>query len=178
MIDLLHPRRHTRSIRADQPAAYRIEVRGSIGTAWAAGLEEAVIEQRADRSLIDIIVDQAALRGLLCRLWDLNFIVIAVNRMEVRCADEQEVPPMTTNIKTFSELTAEQQAQAGGKGGSLAKMYQAGFPVPDGFVILPTAFAGETLTPTAWGEMQGQLTQHHATAHDGTTALSPCALRR
>ena len=83
MIDLLHPRHHTRSIRADQPAAYRIEVRGSIGTAWAAGLEDAVIEQRADRSLIDIIVDQAALRGLLCRLWDLNFIVIAVNRMDV-----------------------------------------------------------------------------------------------
>ena len=83
MIDLLHPRRHTRSIRADQPAAYRIEVRGSIGTAWAAGLEDAVIEQHADRSLIDIIVDQAALRGLLCRLWELNFIVIAVNRMDV-----------------------------------------------------------------------------------------------
>ena len=82
MIDLLHPRRHTRSIRADQPAAYRIEVRGSIGTAWAAGLEEAVIEQRADRSLIDIIVDQAALRGLLCQLWDLNFTVIAVNCIE------------------------------------------------------------------------------------------------
>lgn len=83
MIDLLHPRRHTRSIRADQPAAYRIEVRGSIGTAWVAGLEDAVVEQQADRNLIDIIVDQAALRGLLCRLWDLNFIVIAVNRMDV-----------------------------------------------------------------------------------------------
>src|SRR5512147_1761165 len=80
---------------------------------------------------------------------------------------QQEVAPMTTNLKTFGELTAEQQAQAGGKGGSLAKMYQAGFPVPDGFIILPTAFAGETLTPAAWGEVQGQLTQHHATAHDG-----------
>ena len=83
MIDILHPHRRTRSISADQPAAYRIEVRGSIGTAWAAGLEDAVIEQGADRSLIDIRVDQAALRGLLCQLWDLNFIVIAVNRMEV-----------------------------------------------------------------------------------------------
>ena len=82
MIDILHPHRRTRSISADQPAAYRIEVRGPIGTAWAAGLEEAVIEQRADRSLIEINVDQAALRGLLCRLWDLNFIVIAVNRVD------------------------------------------------------------------------------------------------
>ncbi len=83
MIDILHPPRRTRSISADQPVAYRIEVRGSIGTACAAGLENAVIDQRADRSLIDIRVDQAALRGLLCQLWDLNLIVIAVNRMEV-----------------------------------------------------------------------------------------------
>ena len=82
MIDILHPHRRTRSISADQPAAYRIEVRGSIGTAWAAGLENAVIEQRADCSLIDISVDQAALRGLLCQLWDLNFTVIAVNCIE------------------------------------------------------------------------------------------------
>ena len=82
MIDVLHPHHRPRSISADQPAAYRIEVRGSIGTAWAAWLEGAVIEQRADRSLIDIIVDQAALRGLLGQLWDLNFIVIAVNRIE------------------------------------------------------------------------------------------------
>ena len=82
MIDILHPHRRTRSISADQPAAYRIEVRGSIGTAWAARLEGAVIERRADRSLIDIGVDQAALRGLLCQLWDLNFTVIAVNCIE------------------------------------------------------------------------------------------------
>ncbi len=83
MIDVLHPHRRPRSISADQPAAYRIEVRGSIGTAWAARLQNAVIEQRGDRGLIEIRVDQAALRGLLCQLWDLNFIVIAVNRMEV-----------------------------------------------------------------------------------------------
>ncbi len=83
MIDILHPHRRPRSISADQPAAYRVEVRGPIGTAWTAWLEDVVIKQRADRSLIEINVDQAALRGLLCRLWDLNFIVIAVNRMEV-----------------------------------------------------------------------------------------------
>ena len=82
MIDILHPHRRTRSVSAEQPATYRVEVRGSIGTAWAAWFDGAVIEQRADRSLIDIRVDQAALRGLICQLWDLNFIVIAVNRME------------------------------------------------------------------------------------------------
>ena len=54
---------------------------------------------------------------------------------------------MNSNVKTFGELTTVQQGQAGGKGGSLARMYQAGFPVPDGFVILPSAFASGSLTP-------------------------------
>src|SRR5512139_328137 len=83
---------------------------------------------------------------------------------------------MATNLKTFGELTAEQQAKAGGKGGSLAKMYQAGFPVPDGFVILPTAFAGDALTPAAWSEIQVQWAQPHACEHDGASAVSAAVL--
>ena len=46
---------------------------------------------------------------------------------------------------------------AGGKGGSLARLYQAGYPVPGGFVILPSAFDGEDLTTDAWAEVQKQL---------------------
>jgi phosphohistidine swiveling domain-containing protein len=61
------------------------------------------------------------------------------------------------NTKTFSELPPEEQAAAGGKGGSLAKLVQAGFPVPDGFVILPAAFEGEALTAEAWTEVRAQL---------------------
>jgi phosphoenolpyruvate synthase/pyruvate phosphate dikinase len=44
-------------------------------------------------------------------------------------------------IRSFDELTPEQQTSAGGKAGTLARLYQAGYPVPDGFVILPAAFA-------------------------------------
>ena len=83
---------------------------------------------------------------------------------------------MNTTIKTFSELAADQQDQAGGKGGSLAKMYQAGFPVPDGFVILPAAFAGEALTPDAWTEIRAQLEQYHTAVHDGAFAVRSSAL--
>jgi pyruvate,water dikinase len=50
-------------------------------------------------------------------------------------------------VLTFGELSMEGQSQAGGKGGTLARLYQAGFPVPDGFVILPQAFAGDELLP-------------------------------
>ncbi|MFC2037634.1 hypothetical protein ACFLYD_06685, partial [Chloroflexota bacterium] len=44
---------------------------------------------------------------------------------------------MSDLIRSFEELSTEQQPQAGGKGGSLARLYQAGYPVPDGFTILP-----------------------------------------
>lgn len=45
-----------------------------------------------------------------------------------------------TAIKTFEELSAHDVALAGGKGASLGEMTQAGIPVPDGFVILASAF--------------------------------------
>ena len=61
---------------------------------------------------------------------------------------------MSNHILSFDEITAEQRALAGGKGGSLARLYQAGYPVPAGFVILPSAFDGEDLTPDAWAEVQ------------------------
>ena len=73
---------NTRSIGVGQRAAYRIEVQGVISASWAAWFEGMSIEQRAGIITIDTIVDQAALRGLLCRLWDLNLIVRSVNRVE------------------------------------------------------------------------------------------------
>ena len=50
-------------------------------------------------------------------------------------------------VRTFGELTAEERPLAGGKGGRLARLCQAGYPVPDGFVVLPAAFAGDELAP-------------------------------
>lgn len=50
-------------------------------------------------------------------------------------------------VRSFKVLTAEQHSLAGGKGGTLARLYQAGYPVPDGFVILPMAFEGDQLQP-------------------------------
>lgn len=60
-------------------------------------------------------------------------------------------------IRTFDELTAEQRSYAGGKGGVLARLYQAGFPVPDGFVLLPAAFSEGELSDEAWTQVQAQL---------------------
>ena len=64
---------------------------------------------------------------------------------------------MSEIIRTFKDLTPEDQKLAGGKGGSLARLVQAGFPVPDGFIILPAAFVDDALSAEAWEQVQAHL---------------------
>jgi pyruvate,water dikinase len=54
-----------------------------------------------------------------------------------------------TEVSHFTELAPDLIASAGGKGGMLARMMQAGYPAPEGFVILPQAFTAETLSNSA-----------------------------
>ncbi|TGE35558.1 phosphoenolpyruvate synthase [Desulfosporosinus fructosivorans] len=61
---------------------------------------------------------------------------------------------MTNMVKSFKELTPELQSLAGGKGSMLSIMYREGYPVPEGFVILPLAFQMEKLDNIAWAEIQ------------------------
>ena len=49
----------------------------------------------------------------------------------------------------FADLTQELQQKAGAKGGTLARLLRAGYPVPDGLVILPEEFAGDELSEPA-----------------------------
>jgi pyruvate,water dikinase len=60
-------------------------------------------------------------------------------------------------VYPFGKLPREAENSAGGKGRALARLYQGGFPVPDGCVLLPEAFAGEALTAEAWELLKGQL---------------------
>jgi phosphohistidine swiveling domain-containing protein len=50
-----------------------------------------------------------------------------------------------SSVKHFNELTSELYKAAGGKGSMLAKMFQAGYPIPEGFIVLPTAFQNNEL---------------------------------
>jgi pyruvate,water dikinase len=61
-------------------------------------------------------------------------------------------------ITSFKQLTAEQAPRAGGKGKTLARLYRAGYSVPDGFILLPDAFDGDELRAAAWPQVQAQLT--------------------
>jgi phosphoenolpyruvate synthase/pyruvate phosphate dikinase len=56
---------------------------------------------------------------------------------------------MRETVLSFAELPLERQVSAGGKGSTLARLYQADYPVPDGLVILSAAFAGDELPPDA-----------------------------
>ncbi|WP_232795393.1 PEP/pyruvate-binding domain-containing protein [Paenibacillus sp. ICGEB2008] len=60
---------------------------------------------------------------------------------------------MGNEIEWFAEITPELHKCCGGKGGMLARMLQAGYPVPDGFIVFPQAFQGEKLKESAWQEM-------------------------
>lgn len=60
-------------------------------------------------------------------------------------------------IQTFKELSSDKKIQAGGKGGTLARLYQAGYPVPDGIIILPDAFVDNQLKAEAWDAIRQHL---------------------
>ncbi|MDR1807458.1 MAG: hypothetical protein LBR33_06030, partial [Propionibacteriaceae bacterium] len=53
----------------------------------------------------------------------------------------------------LAKLPAAEFAAAGGKGASLARMTQAGLPVPPGIVVLGSAFDGDRLAPAAAGQL-------------------------
>ncbi len=79
-------------------------------------------------------------------------------------------------VRSFKELTSEQQCLAGGKGGTLSRLYQAGYPVPEGFVILPTAFVGDELAAKAWSPVQAHLEQMRRGSADTAFAVRSSAL--
>jgi rifampicin phosphotransferase len=54
----------------------------------------------------------------------------------------------------FSDMSHETIGFAGGKGASLCKMYNSGIAVPDGFVILSTAFENNTLKKAALSDLE------------------------
>jgi len=79
-------------------------------------------------------------------------------------------------ISSFKMLAKEQEPLAGGKGRTLARLYQAGYRVPDGFIILPAAFVGDELTGEAWIEVQVHLVRMRRDARDGSFAVRSSAL--
>jgi hypothetical protein len=63
---------------------YQIKVQGTIDPRWAywfAGMTIATDGRTSVTTLTGSVADQAALRGILTKLWDLNLDLISVHRI-------------------------------------------------------------------------------------------------
>jgi hypothetical protein len=76
-----------------QPIVYQIRVQGHLGyqwTDWFGGLT-ITLEDNGDTLLTGLVVDQAALHGLLKKVRDLGMPLLSVNRVNPGEADASEV---------------------------------------------------------------------------------------
>lgn len=70
------------------PAVYEIRVQGELDPSWQQWFSDLAVtltrtsEQSPVTILTGPVVDQSALRGMLCKLWDLNLTLISVRRIE------------------------------------------------------------------------------------------------
>ena len=79
-------------------------------------------------------------------------------------------------VSTFRDLSKAQRKMAGGKGGTLAFLYQRKYPVPDGLVILPSAFTGDRLSEEAWLQVKSYLERLRKAAGSVSFAVRSSAL--
>lgn len=66
---------------------YQIEIKGNLDDGWSRcfnSLEISYQEQKHRTILIGQIADQAELRGILNKLWDLNKCIISVSQLQDR----------------------------------------------------------------------------------------------
>ena len=64
------------------------------------------------------------------------------------------------SVFSFQDIPEEKLAVAGGKGAVLCSLYQRGYPVPPGFVILPEAFDGDHISNKAWDQVKDRIEEY------------------
>jgi hypothetical protein len=76
--------------------AYRIRVEGWLDQDWSDWLGDPVVALEPvaggePASMVTTaLLDQAALRGLLCRLWDLNLVLVSVTSLQSKPISPEE----------------------------------------------------------------------------------------
>ena len=84
-INTMEPKTSKQSKEAPQ---YRIVVQGELNDSWSEWLGDVSLDRfnriygSSQTTILSEIPDQAALRDLLNKIWDLNLILISVNRQE------------------------------------------------------------------------------------------------
>ena len=74
---------------AYRPTIYQIRVKSHLGSDWTDWFDGLTItrEENGETLLTGLVVDQAALHGLLRKVRDLGMFLISVNRLETGQAD-------------------------------------------------------------------------------------------
>jgi len=68
---------------SDPLATYQIKVQGQLDEKWSDWFDGMTITFESDiTTLTGVVADQAKLRGMLSKIWDLNMTVISVSRIE------------------------------------------------------------------------------------------------
>ncbi len=72
---------------SEPPAVYEIRVQGQLARHWAEWLGAATLAVEAGAGgpvtrICAPVADQAALRGLVTKLWDMNLVLLALRRIE------------------------------------------------------------------------------------------------
>ena len=77
----------------DEPGLYEIRLKGHLNNRWADWFEGLTItlEDQGDTLLTGLVVDQAALHGLLKRVRDLGMPLVSVSPVEPGLADQSDV---------------------------------------------------------------------------------------
>ncbi len=86
-----------------------------------------------------------------------HFAFTGLGMLLMRLQKHRSYDPQGRPVYAFGRLPIEEAPHAGGKGQVLARLYQSGFPVPDGCILLPGAFDGDEVTAGAWDLVSSQL---------------------
>ncbi|MBL8076745.1 MAG: hypothetical protein JNM55_02195 [Anaerolineales bacterium] len=80
----------------DQPMVYQIRIKGHLSRQWADWFERLTItlEDDGNTLLTGLVIDQAALHGLLKKVRDLGMPLLSVNRVNLNQADSPIVKPV------------------------------------------------------------------------------------
>jgi hypothetical protein len=84
------------SIHNHPQAIYEIQVQGELDQGWELWFTDLSVTlshtsgQSPVTTLVGPVADQAALRGILCKLWDLNLTLISVRRTKADSEEEQK----------------------------------------------------------------------------------------
>ena len=79
--------------RKPELACYQIKIKGKIHMDWSDWLSGIEISSGIERgfqvtTVTGTVTDQAALRGVLCKIWDLNLTILSVAQIEMNSGDK------------------------------------------------------------------------------------------